>query len=226
MGAGANESEPFRGDDVIKQRYFVMSILAKRRSGKTTLIASLIDTFADKSMIVILIGPTLHKDTAWLAIQARLKKRGIQFESHTSIHDTETGENIIERNMALLRDTPDQVDIFWIFDDISSELRHKSISTLTKNSRHYRSKIIISSQSIVDLTPSVHAQVDATLLFGSFNDRSLMQIWSRIEPPLSESQFIRLYHQVTKEPFQFLFIDRDTGQFRKNLDQLIHVVPK
>src|SRR4051812_31180254 len=57
-------------------------------------------------------------------------------------------------------------DIIFVLDDLSTELRYKSVATLLKSNRHYRCKVILSSQYLHDLEPQSIAQLDYMLLFG------------------------------------------------------------
>ena len=45
-------------------------------------------------------------------------------------------------------------ECIFIFDDMSAELRKEDINCLLKKHRHYKCKIILSSQSTTDLNPS------------------------------------------------------------------------
>ncbi len=57
----------------------------------------------------------------------------------------------------------------FIFDDLGSDLRHASITQLFKTSRHYKAKVIVSSQYVHDLSNSCIKNLDYTLIFKSFN---------------------------------------------------------
>ena len=50
-----------------------------------------------------------------------------------------------------------------VLDDLSNELKSKSLLTLLKKNRHYKSKIIISSQWLHDLLPESRKQIDVIL---------------------------------------------------------------
>src|SRR6185437_11733738 len=52
-----------------------------------------------------------------------------------------------------------------IFDDLSSELKSRSLLSLLKFNRHFKSKLIISSQWLHDLLPESRKQIDLFLIF-------------------------------------------------------------
>ena len=55
-----------------------------------------------------------------------------------------------------------------IFDDLISELKSRSLFSLLKPHRHFKAKLIISSQWLNDLLPESRKQIDLFLLFKGF----------------------------------------------------------
>jgi hypothetical protein len=51
-------------------------------------------------------------------------------------------------------------EIIFVFDDLSTELRDNDISTLIKKHRHFKTKVIYSSQYVNDLTPDSRNNTD------------------------------------------------------------------
>ena len=254
----------WKGKDILDVRFWIMSILAKRRSGKTTLIYNLIKQFAHKHMIILFFVPTFYKDNVYESIRNYLDRKGIVYQGNTSIENEEKidlidvfmkensgeglneeigneetvsqpiiqqpqipvcnfGENVIDSQSKV--DNNVEPEYMIIFDDMSSQLRHPSIVKLCKNSRHFKCKIILSSQSIVDLTPSQHSQIDYCVLFKNFNFDSIEQIYKRLQPNLSFEEFYELYKNITESKTgkynNFLLIDRNKEEYRKNLNEVI-----
>ncbi len=260
-----NKETDWKGKDILDVRQFwVMSILAKRRSGKTTLIYNLIKQFATKNTIVMFYVPTFWKDDVYESIRKYLQKKKILYMDYGDIK--ENGVNNIEifleenkKDKEELRETePEEsqednvqvclpckfearkpsekkpkkekkeevkLEYMFIFDDMSQSLRDKWVSVLCKNSNHYRAKIILSSQSIKDLTPQTHAQLDYCILFKGFNDDSLDAFYERIEPNVSLEEFKNIYHRITsittKGMNHFLLYDRANNIFRDNLSHQV-----
>jgi hypothetical protein len=261
---GSGKNDKWKGKKLLDVRYWVMSILAKRRSGKTTLIFNLIKNFCTKKTIVLFFVPTFMKDDTYRAIRDYLDEKGNQYLHFGSIkedgvdnisafmeankgensdgeekgEDSGRGKEPLETQSQVCNfgDTPEvgkekkkqsptPPEYLIIFDDISSELRDKSVSVLCKNSRHFKCKIILSSQSIIDLNPNTHSQVDYCCLFKDFNEDSLEKIYRKLEPNLDYESFKEMYHTVTNSKMKghphlnnFLLIDRANQDYRVNLN--------
>lgn len=253
----------WKGKDILDVKYWIMSILAKRRSGKTTLIYNIIKNFAHKHMIILFFVPTFYKDSVYESIRNYLDRKAIVYQGNTSIENEEkvdlidvfmkensggdeneesqeeivqqpqipvcnfgdnTDSQSVENNKGI-ESTPVEPEYMIIFDDMSSQLRHPSIVKLCKNSRHFKCKIILSSQSIVDLSPSQHSQIDYCVLFKNFNFNSIEQVYKRLQPNLSFEEFYELYKNVTEGKTgkynNFLVIDRNKEEYRKNMNEVI-----
>ncbi len=109
-------------------------------------------------------------------------------------------------------------EYMFIFDDLSSELKSKSLLTLLKKNRHYRSKIIISSQWLHDLLPESRKQLDLFLVFKGFPEKKLMEIYRDCDSSVPFETFYALYLQATKKPHSFFYIDTRSDTFRSNFD--------
>lgn len=107
-----------------------------------------------------------------------------------------------------------------IFDDISSEIRdNKTLINLLKKNRHYRSKIIVSSQYIHDMPPSSLEQCDYFIILGGHRIEKLKKIYEASDPVIELKTFIDLYNDSTREKFNFFYIDKVNNTYRKNFDK-------
>ncbi len=256
------KKKKWKGKDVFDVRYWVTGVFGKRRSGKTTLIYTLLKKFCTKNTIVLFFVQTFNKDVSYDSIREFLDSNGINYMSfgnivedgvdniETFLEANDKGEEdkeeakgdngvkqtkfsyvcfdpteISEKPTGKKGKKPVEVEYIIIFDDMSNELRHKSVSRLLKNSRHFKSKIIISSQSISDIHPHSWAQMDYICLFKNYNDESIEFLYKKIEPNLSFEQFLNLYHNITKGKTgilnNFLLVDRANEEYRINLDKKI-----
>jgi predicted AAA+ superfamily ATPase len=84
----------WKGKKILDLQYWVMAILSKRRSGKSTLIYNLIKQFANKNTIILFFCPTFHKDSTYGAIKKYLDEREINYEIFS--HFIEDGCNHID----------------------------------------------------------------------------------------------------------------------------------
>jgi hypothetical protein len=108
--------------------------------------------------------------------------------------------------------------IMFIFDDFSSELKDGNITKLLKEHRHFKSKVIISSQYPNDLAPAGRSQIDYWLLYQGHSEAKLEEIFGFLNLDIPFEKFKELYHNATKEKYNFLYIDRNDETFRKNFD--------
>ena len=108
-------------------------------------------------------------------------------------------------------------EYIFIFDDMSTQLRAKSISALIKKHRHFKTKIICSSQYPNDLAPEARKNIDYWLLFGGHSEDKLLEIYNNCDLKISFPLFLQLYENETRKIYSFLFIDKNKGEFRRNL---------
>lgn len=248
-----NKKKKWRGSDIFKREYFSIALLSKTASGKTTVIANLIEKFASKNTVVIVFSSTIGQDDTWKAILNRLDEREIGHISDT--HFKQGGENQIteilntieeddkeepeeeeekpELQPEYMRDnfTPEEeierkkkkikFNYLWIFDDLSSDMRDKEVCRLVKKNRHYRSRVIISSQSLTDIKPECHAQLYALCLFTGITDTQLEKIYEKYQMFLPVEEFIAVYKKVTAERYQFLTLIPTEQELRINLNRKI-----
>jgi hypothetical protein len=106
-----------------------------------------------------------------------------------------------------------------VLDDLSTELKSKSLVGLLKKNRHAKAKIIVSSQYYLDLLPESRKQIDYFLLFKSQTDDKLQAIYKDADISIPYEKFHQLYVGATQEPYSFLYVDCREDKFRKNFDK-------
>jgi hypothetical protein len=112
-------------------------------------------------------------------------------------------------------------EIIFVFDDLSTELRNKTVATLLKSNRHYKSKVLISSQYPNDLKPESIKQMDYVILFGGHDEVKLEKFYRDLDLSISVERFKEMYKFATQKKFNFLYIDTVNETFRVNLNQEI-----
>ena len=110
-------------------------------------------------------------------------------------------------------------EYIFIFDDLGSDLRHPCITQLCKVSRHYKAKLIFSSQYIHDLSTSSIKNLDYTLIFKSFNKEKLLVLYDALDLSIEFETFEKLYQDATAEQFHFLYVDSRENKYRKDFDK-------
>lgn len=110
-----------------------------------------------------------------------------------------------------------------VLDDLSDELKSKSLVSLLKKNRHYKTKIICSSQYYNDLLPESRKQIDYVLIFHNIPEAKLMEIYRDCNLSVSFEDFMKMYQYATREPYSFLYVDCIKDKFRKRFDTLIRL---
>jgi hypothetical protein len=109
-------------------------------------------------------------------------------------------------------------EYFIILDDLSNELKDSTLTKLLKQNRHFKSRIILSSQYLNDLAPQARRQIDLLILFQKLPEKKLKEIHKDFDISVNYEQFNTIYKDATKEKFNFLYLDLNTNDFRKNLN--------
>lgn len=110
-------------------------------------------------------------------------------------------------------------DLIIVLDDISNELKSKSLVTLLKKHRHYKTKTIISSQYYLDLLPESRNQIDYFLLFKGQTDKKLETIYRDAQLVIPYELFIKLYENAINKQYGFLYINKQLQEFRKGFSE-------
>jgi hypothetical protein len=105
-----------------------------------------------------------------------------------------------------------------IMDDLSMELKNPSIAHLLKTNRHYKCKVILSSQYLNDIQPMSRRQIDYYILFGGMSLPKLQELYNNADLSVSFDDFVALYNQATEAKYNFLYVDSVCSTFRKNFD--------
>ena len=96
-----------------------------------------------------------------------------------------------------------------VIDDMGAAMRDKAVTQLLKTNRHYKTKVILSGQNLNDLEPAAIRQLDYCLVFGKVPDDKMEKLHEDLDLSLPFAQFLELYKDATKEPYQFLYIGRE-----------------
>lgn len=133
-------------------------------------------------------------------------------------NDEEEGEKIEKKKRKSKYRAPEYI---IVLDDISSELKSRSLLALLKKNRHYRAKIIISSQWVNDLLPESRKQLDLWLIFKGFPEKKMQEVYRDTDSSIGFELFYKIYRKATKKPYSFLYIDTRADQFRVNFNKQI-----
>lgn len=112
-------------------------------------------------------------------------------------------------------------DHILVFDDLSNELRNPILNHLLKTNRHYKMKIILSSQYVHDIAPEAWRQIDYVILFGGHSRSKLEQLHKRLDMSTPFELFHKMYKSATEKKFNFLYVDTINEIFRINFNKQI-----
>jgi len=110
-------------------------------------------------------------------------------------------------------------DYIFVFDDFGGELQDRSLSHLLKQHRHYKTKIIISTQYYNDIPNSGRSQVDYWCLYPKISIEKIDQLHHDLGLSIDQDLFKKIYLDSTKEKYNFLFIDRVNDRYYHNFNE-------
>lgn len=210
------------GFDYFEEPFCNIFILAKKNSGKTTLIFNMIQNLLKKGydQTVYFFVATISKDIIYEKITDMLKYNLIEYHCYDSVvNDDKINvlDAVLDNIKEVDKDNYDYPENIFIFDDISFDLKNKSVSKLLKSNRHYKSKVIISSQYVTDITPSVRLQLDYCLVFKNLSKANLKNLYASLDIWIEYDLFKKYYDYATSvSNHSFLYIDLVKHEFRVN----------
>lgn len=116
-------------------------------------------------------------------------------------------------------------EVVFVFDDMAIQLRDKYVGQLLRTNRHYKSKVIISSQYLKDMKPEARRQIDYWIMFSGIPEAKLETIREDADVAVDEETFRDMYYYATTEKYNFFYIDAINGKFRKNFDTVLTIKP-
>ncbi len=146
-----------------------------------------------------------------------LKQRGIGTMNAILMHNLPpiTGEGEDKKPK---KSKYNEREIVWVLDDLSTELKTKSLVGLLKKSRHFGS-VILSSQYFLDIDPQSRAQIDYALIYGGQREDKLEIMYHDFDLSITYDEFKEMYDYATKEKFSFFYVDVRNDTFRKNFNE-------
>ncbi len=113
-----------------------------------------------------------------------------------------------------------------IFDDLGDELRTTSLVELMKRSRHFRCKIIISSQNLFDLPSQGINQLTYAAIFRHMPLDKVEKIREKLTLDISPEKMQEVYLKYTQKPYDFILLDVLKDQIRYKLKQVVYDAEK
>jgi hypothetical protein len=215
-------------DKLFKLKFSNIYISSKRKSGKTNLIFNIIKKSASKSnTIIICISTTINKDPTWLAINEYFESNNynyIKYNNFIGDADEDILDDLLyyfENGHDVIEGDKKKYDYILILDDVSTYLKNANLANIMKKARHFRIKILLSSQSWVDLRKDIRENIDYLILFKNVSLNRLDMIRNEMNLNLDLDKLNKIYEFATNEPYSFIYIDVANEEYLKNFNHKI-----
>ena len=209
-----------------KRREFILAIIGKKGSGKTSLIVNLLNSsvFKKKYNNIILFSPS-RRDEKLKPLIDELDADGKYYEKLTNESLAEVLSNLNEYNDEFKekhgkKKVPRSL---VILDDVMSDLplssqKQNVFNKFVTNHRHHHCSIILSVQKFNSINTVARNNIDALAMFRTSNEGEIKAMTEEygIDP--------ELYMNATEEPNSFLyttFFNSNKKTHFKNFDRLI-----
>jgi hypothetical protein len=263
LGGKEQDKRPIKGEEMFAEIYANIFCVAKKNSGKTTVVYNIVKECCTRDTTVLVFASTVDKDETHLCIKQYCKDHSIPYLAYISMkqHDevkVDIIDTLIDKLQAEAKeeeqsDTDDEeetssskneIELFdsdaedeeekapkrrknkyrapeymIILDDISNELKSATLVKLLKMNRHFKMKVIVSSQYVNDLLPESIKQMDYCLIFKGEPLIKLQKLYKDLDLGIDFETFRQYYKIATNEKYGFLYIDARKQLFRKNFNQ-------
>lgn len=132
----------------------------------------------------------------------------------------DSSENVKVKFKKPAKRTPNN---FIVFDDMSEDLKMPIVSVIIKQNRHYKCMTWISSQGALDITPGTRENINIYLLFQNIPKDKLERFYESSPLWVPYEMFVNIYLYATADKHDFLYVNRDTKEFRKNYNTKIDI---
>jgi hypothetical protein len=262
------------GYDYFNEPYANVALVARKMSGKTTVIYRALEKCAVKGCNVMIFASTVNNDSTYKKMISMLKKKGCNVTADTHFVDErgvdqiklfldilskgdeaeamkEGNEEIpryfIDRGQFdhLIKPPEDEKkkkkkkkpkkqngkivpETILVFDDMSTCMRSPIISRLLTKNRHYKLKIFIACHSIVNLDRQGLRMIDYFMIFPNINEEKMEELADKVgisfkTDTKKHKKLWDIYSDATKDPYNFLYIDRVKCQYRKNFNEIYEI---
>lgn len=204
-------------------------------ASKKTIVIFIVPTFYNDDTFIAMRKYLDEKNISWLAytdvrdengvdvVDIFMKVNARQEEESDSEPEEKTPDDLVKECPCKFGDEKEEAkkkkkkkkappNYLFITDDLTDDNRAKSMVRLAKKCRHFRCKMIISTQSVVDIPPQLHSQIDYYALFRGFNQDSLHQLYASTRSSSSVSIMLSLTVRETVSTTFYSTIGRNSNR--------------
>ena len=212
--------------------FFLSLIIGRKGSGKTSLLYSLLKLMCvRKKTKVIIISSTYNLDYTMIEIIRKLEKNNIELETYDNIYD-ENKKNILEN---ITEDIKLNIDnwkeelkkskklyskIIIVIDDLAEVLKNNILQKLVFKMRHFMISIILITQHYKSLSVGIRNNANILFLYSDLSDNVLEAIYDEQinSYKLPYKDFLNYYLQITEKKYNFMMLNYNDKDIRKNLN--------
>jgi hypothetical protein len=217
IGAHLNKTEMYAHLD----RYGLSTITGRPGSGKTSKLINWLTATGDNKVFrkcfhsIYLIMPSSSrgslKDDVFSKLNPERVFEELTFECLDKIHrqleiDTKLGKKSLV-----------------IMDDVTASLKNSellfTLKMLIFNLRHLKCHMVILMQSVISLPRELRSMVSNIVLYKPSRISWETLVSEQIE--CNKQTSIELFHQIFREPHDFMFLNTQTGHIYRNGDRVI-----
>lgn len=211
--------------------FYLCCIIGRKGSGKTSLLWSLLKLSCVKNKTIVRIfSSTFNIDETMINIIDKLNKYGVEVQTFDNIYDGKI--NILEQQFNELKENINDMKeefknkkkiyskYIYIIDDLADILKDKSLQKIIFKHRHYLTSFIINTQYYKSLSVGIRTNSNILCLYSDIGYDTLKKIYEEKinSNKFSFNDFLYYYEQITKEKYNFMYINPDNLDIRKNLN--------
>lgn len=204
---------------------FVATFVAPRKSGKTHLITQLLlEVWKDMFDYIIIASPSLEYENEY-EIEDEVPDRSRLLKVSKNIGEIMTQIISDQKNAAILhKENKDEYELpstLIILDDIidSGLMKWGSnknvVDEIAERGRHYGMSVVLTSQYMSAVSPSIRRNAEALFLFAPINFADVDRTLEEYVPKRWRKEFLERVEEVFSERFAFIIID---GSVARRLD--------
>jgi hypothetical protein len=135
------------------------------------------------------------------------------------------GDDTIPRERKSKKPKENACKIIFVLDDLSGEIKDPVVARLLKKNRHFKCKVLLSSQYFNDIELQGRMNLNYVLLYKGLEQslKKLQEIYNNLNISVPFNKFIDVYKYCTKEPYHFMYIDVENSEFRLDFTHKIDI---
>lgn len=206
---------------------FSLVLVGIRGAGKTTLMARVLEPYADFFDSIFCFSSTASLDPSFKRFSEILKidKKNI-FSKYSEIRLTKLMKMIKNKNKNVPQNEKHRVLIVFedIIDDLPKAINKSVMNKLAFNCRHYSISFVILSQYFKKIPITIRNNTSAYAIYNIENTIEKKKIINELSGSLGKDYFEEILDETTKKPYSALTINyQNYGKYRytKNFSETI-----